>query len=187
MDSGHLRKAACIRFTLYKETSLTVYVVVVVVPVQRRQHLVLQLDGQDLLLVAHLEGNGAVKHPAPLGTRLRRPRAVVSAAHQRSFLRSLLLNYHCRVLRRCWEGDAQRPDPAAPAHNKTDAVDGDLPSRDVPTRMGDTEMSLTPKHESCQVAAPRGKGTLPGATQVRRAPLCPLSHPSPARGDLPPG
>lgn len=35
------------------------HVVVVVVPVQRRQHLVLQLDGQDLLLIPDLESNGA--------------------------------------------------------------------------------------------------------------------------------
>lgn len=35
---------------------LTVHVVVVVVPVQRHQHLVLQLPGQDFLLISHLEG-----------------------------------------------------------------------------------------------------------------------------------
>jgi len=75
-----------------------VHVVVVVVPVQRRQHLVLQLDGQDLLLVADLEGNGAVKQPAPVGTRLRWPRAAGSAARQRGVLQSSLINYHGRVL-----------------------------------------------------------------------------------------
>lgn len=41
---------------------LTVLIVVVVVPVQRYQHLVLQLSRQDLLLIPHLEDNGAVKH-----------------------------------------------------------------------------------------------------------------------------
>lgn len=74
------------------------YVVVVVVPVQRRQHLILQLDGQDLLLIADLEGNGAVKHPAPVGTWLRRPRAAVRAAHQWGILQSSLISCHCRVL-----------------------------------------------------------------------------------------
>lgn len=74
------------------------YVVVVVVPVQRRQHLILQLDGQDLLLIADLEGNGTVKHPARVGTQLRWLRAAVRAAHQWDILQSSLINYHCRVL-----------------------------------------------------------------------------------------
>lgn len=74
------------------------YVVIVVVPVQRRQHLILQLDGQDLLLIADLQGKGAVKHPAEVGTQLRWLRAAVNAAHQRGFLQSSLINWHCRVM-----------------------------------------------------------------------------------------
>ncbi|KAJ7425728.1 hypothetical protein WISP_22243 [Willisornis vidua] len=31
-------------------------------PVQGRQHLVLQLPGQDLLLIPHLQGHGAMEH-----------------------------------------------------------------------------------------------------------------------------
>lgn len=41
---------------------LTVHVVVVVMPVQRHQHLILQLPWQDLVLIAHLEGNEVLKH-----------------------------------------------------------------------------------------------------------------------------
>lgn len=60
------------------------HVVVVVVPVQRHQHLVLQLPGQDLLLITHLEGNGAVKHqrePSSGGRGLMQPIRRAFKAH----------------------------------------------------------------------------------------------------------
>lgn len=63
---------------------LTVHVVVVVVPVQRHQHLVLQLPRQDLLLITHLEGNGAVKHqrePSSGGCGLVQPIRGAFKAH----------------------------------------------------------------------------------------------------------
>lgn len=75
---------------------LTVHVVVVVMPVQRYQHLILQLPWQDLLLIAHLEGK---RGPEALeGIQLRRP--WVCAACQWGF-QSSLINYHHNVLQRC--------------------------------------------------------------------------------------
>lgn len=70
------------------------HVVVVVVPVQRYQHLVLQLSGQDLLLITHLEGNGAVKHQRESSSRGH------GLVQQWGF-QSSLINHHHNVLQRC--------------------------------------------------------------------------------------
>lgn len=149
------------------------YVVVVVVPVQRCQHLVLQLDGQDLLLITDLEGKGAMKHLAPVGTWLRWQWAALSAAHQLGFLQSSLINYHCRVLQWCWEWDAEHTATAALAHHKTDAVAGDILSCDIPPGWVTLRYLCPQNVKAARYVALRGKGALPGATQARR------DHPQP--------
>lgn len=117
------------------------YVVVVVVPVQRRQHLVLQLDGQDLLLITNLEGNGAMKNVILVGTRLRWAQAVVSAAQ--------LGDYHCRVM--LGVGCPTR----GPC--KLDAVAIDIPSWDIPPGWVTLRCLCPPECEGCWEAGTGGE------------------------------
>lgn len=76
-------------------------VVVAVVPVQRCQHLVLQLDGQDLILVAHLEGKWG--HEGPMGMQLVWPWEVLRGS----------MGPCNDGVKGCWQWDAPETEVAA--------------------------------------------------------------------------